>query len=199
MSRTNGLAQLLEADAAKATGLGQIDAFPVLERTCDPELLLSHTFEVYARAAHDDYCAREQNTQDAHNPSFEPFDLLPFDAQQQNRSQAADVGRKLGLIGCSIVPRRDLTAPDFTFTDAELEHLAQLEHERYVNLAIEQGWRYAPGEKDRRARTNPTLVPWDDLPEHEREKDRAAIRAIPRILARLGLQVARVDLPAPTT
>jgi hypothetical protein len=125
--------------------------------------------------------------------------LLPFDAQQQNRSQAADVGRKLGLIGCSIVPRRDLTAPDFTFTDAELEHLAQLEHERYVNLAIEQGWRYAPGEKDRRARTNPTLVPWDDLPEHEREKDRAAIRAIPRILARLGLQVARVDLPAPTT
>jgi voltage-gated potassium channel Kch len=197
MSRVNGLAQLLEADASKVTGLGQIDAFPVLERTCDPELLLSHTFEVYARAAHEDYCDREQAKGDPRNPSLQPFDQLPFDAQQQNRSQAADVGRKLALIGCSIVPRRDFTAPDFTFTDVELERLSELEHERYVALAIGQGWRYAPDDKDRRARTNPTLVSWADLPEDEREKDRAAIRAIPRILARLGLQVARVDVPAP--
>jgi hypothetical protein len=72
-----------------------------------------------------------------------------------------------------------------------------LEHERYVALEIGQGWRYAPDDKDRHARTNPTLVSWADLPEDEREKDRAAIRAIPRILARLGLQVARVDVPAP--
>ncbi len=40
---------------------------------------------------------------------------------------------------------------------------------------------------------HPDLRPWADLSESDREKDRAAIRAIPVILADFGLHVVPLD------
>jgi hypothetical protein len=45
--------------------------------------------------------------------------------------------------------------------------------------------------KDEKKRTYPDLVPWDDLPEREREKNLAMIRQIPVLLARIGFQIER--------
>ena len=39
-------------------------------------------------------------------------------------------------------------------------------------------------------RLHPLLVPWEEISEEEREKDRDAIRAIPRMLARVGYELA---------
>lgn len=39
------------------------------------------------------------------------------------------------------------------------------------------------------------MVPWDDLSEPEREKDREAVRSLPVFLARTGFQVYRLAAP----
>ena len=67
-----------------------------------------------------------------------------------------------------------------------METLARQEHDRWMNDLVRDGWTYSSGAKDPERKTHPLLVGWDDLDEPEREKDRDAIRAIPRMLARVG-------------
>jgi hypothetical protein len=56
-----------------------------------------------------------------------------------------------------------------------------------------EGYRYAPGSKDLIKKTHPSLVPWPDLAEDEKEKDRSTTRVIPKLLAMGGLQVYRAQ------
>jgi hypothetical protein len=44
------------------------------------------------------------------------------------------------------------------------------------------GWRYSTGVKNIAKRLSPALAEWKKLPESEREKDRDAVRNIPRLL-----------------
>jgi hypothetical protein len=54
-------------------------------------------------------------------------------------------------------------------------------HQRWIDHLVSEGWRW--GEvKDEQAKTHPDLVPFDELPEHERQKDRLFL-AIVRALA----------------
>jgi hypothetical protein len=70
--------------------------------------------------------------------------------------------------------------------DDELEQLARCEHDRWMRALIADGWTYSSASKDANLKTHPLLVAWEELDEPEREKDRDAIRAIPRMLARVG-------------
>ena len=76
-----------------------------------------------------------------------------------------------------------------------MEALARQEHDRWIDDLVRDGWTYSSGTKDPGHKTHPLLIGWDDLDEPEREKDRDAIRAIPRMLARVGyaLDVRRLD------
>ena len=44
-------------------------------------------------------------------------------------------------------------------------------------------------------RTMPRAIPWDDLPEREREKNLAVIQQMPALLARVGFQIDRLENP----
>jgi len=44
-------------------------------------------------------------------------------------------------------------------------------HARWVAKKLEQGWTWGPA-KDRRRRTHPCMVPFEDLMDHEQAKDR---------------------------
>jgi hypothetical protein len=61
-----------------------------------------------------------------------------------------------------------------------------------------QAHDYLPG-PDRAARQHPDLVPWTDLNENARNKDRNAVREIPSILQQAGFQIIRLPPPAPVT
>ena len=65
------------------------------------------------------------------------------------------------------------------------------EHARWMQAKIEAGWQYGP-EKDGEKKLHPDLLPWDELPEEEKEKDRVVVWAIPRILARAGYTIVRL-------
>ena len=169
-------------------------AFPLLERTCTPEIVLGGAHETLARAIHEEYVLHEleRGATAEDNPVLVPFDALPKRLQEANRSQADHIGVKLTAAGYELEPLTDWDADQFTFSASEVEQLSELEHERWVNDYRAAGWRYAPGSKDPGAKTHPDLVSWGELPDEVREKDREAVRAIPRFLAKAGLQVCRL-------
>ncbi len=67
-----------------------------------------------------------------------------------------------------------------------------------MNAKLHDRWKHGPT-KDSKARTHPCLVAHAELPEREKEKDRATVRAIPKFLATVGFRVYRVERKAPST
>ncbi len=144
--------------------------------------------ELLAEATHEIYCEDLRERQ-APSSGLVPWRELPEHLKEQNRAAVRDIPEKLAQINHVMIPARGEDArPDFP-TETE-EALARHEHERFVRAKLEEGWRPGP-EEDERMKIDPSLVPWEELPEDERDKDRAQVRGIPRILARAGYAVVR--------
>lgn len=74
------------------------------------------------------------------------------------------------------------------FTPDEIRKMAMMEHGRWCVERLRPGWRW--GEvKDVEKKLNPCLVSWDELPDVEKKKDIDAVLNIPRLLARIGLEI----------
>jgi len=71
-----------------------------------------------------------------------------------------------------------------------IELLARNAHENWARQRLADGWRYGPERHDGR-KEHPDLVPYDELPEAEKEYDRTtAIETLKTIIA-LGYRVER--------
>jgi len=195
MSHSGGLAALL--GRAPGDEGATITAFPLLRRTCTPEIASAGIRENIARAIHADFVRdgtlRGQTV--ATNPSLVGWDALPADLRESSRDQADHIGAKLRAVRCRLVRLRDWDADLFEFTADEVEHLAVMEHDRWCRERLRGGWRLGP--KDTARRTHPHLCPLDDIADAEtREQvlafNRAAIRALPRVLAGVDLEIQRV-------
>jgi hypothetical protein len=174
--------------------MAQITEFPVLTRTL-PSLLELGMGEVLAELRHEHYIARETargETADT-NPSMAPWEELPASLKQSNRAFAAHVGMKLAAKHCALVPA-PLSSPDGAsrlFSEDEIEELAREEHERWMNDLIRDGWQWTGGEKDPERKLHPRLVPWEELGEADKGRDRDSIRELPAMLARAGFAIQR--------
>lgn len=123
------------------------------------------------------------------SPLLVPYPDLSEEDRDKNRRNVRDIPSKLETLGYVMVPARG-DEPPFSFTPAEVDELAVAEHTRYVQDMLARGW--LPGaETDKPRKINATLVPWAELPEPQREKDRTLVRGIPAILARAGYTIAR--------
>lgn len=153
--------------------------------------LLGEAAEVVARAIHSDYLRRRSNQgAAADHPSLAPWEYLPASLQESNRGQAMDIERKLAQVGCELVSDDPGKSQTFKFTNAEVELLAKLEHERWRTEREVAGWRYGT-RKDTERKLSPDLISWELLPEEIREIDRGAVQGLPAALAAAGLAVRR--------
>jgi len=189
-----GVALVLANEAGRFRG---IEPFGILTNAVTPNLLLGGTGELLAQAKHADYVRHELalgHTR-AENPAVVPWDELHENFKESNRLYADGIGATLEEAGCVLVPlaMREADTPAFTFTAEELEPLARREHERWSADLIAAGWRPTSGEKDAERKLHPLLVPWEELSEEEREKDRDAIRELPAMLELTGFRVQRPD------
>jgi hypothetical protein len=148
------------------------------------------TLRRLARTIHERYLAergREGVSMGA-TPAMAPWDALDDDLRQANLAQARDILAKLARVGAVVCAGAD---PDgFTFTDEEVERLSQLEHERWSRQRRASGWSYAPV-RDNERKHHPDLLPWRQLSEDARIKDREVVRDVPRLLAAAGLHARR--------
>ena len=195
---------------------GDLAVYGLLDLVCRPDVLLQGQNEVLARAIHEEYVRRRRAASAASasdgdrgepapglaavapgpaavaaEASAVPWEALPESLRESNRRQASDIGRKLRAVGCDIEPLADWDAPPLAFAPDEVELLARMEHDRWSAEREAAGWHLAP-EKSEPRRESPYLVPWEDLPDAIRERDRETVRAIPSFLAGIGFAVVRV-------
>jgi hypothetical protein len=118
------------------------------------------------------------------------FYELPEDEQEQNRDTVRHIHSKLAASGYIMVPARS-NEPPFEFPGTFLDELAIMEHERWMRMKFTQGWQGAPvTDKDNKAHAD--LVPWEELSESAKDKDKAFVKAIPGILAKAGYTVVKL-------
>jgi hypothetical protein len=118
------------------------------------------------------------------------WEELPPTLQESNRDQAAHIADKLQAIGCSMHEITGREPERLSFTENEIETMAEMEHDRWVAERRKGGWT-SGDQRDVRHRVTRYLVGWQGLPEEVREYDREAVRAIPELLAGVGLEVRR--------
>jgi hypothetical protein len=192
MNNETGLADLIKGETH---GLSRLHGFGLLDRVLVPELLLMGTHEILAQAIHEEYLQDQlaKGETQKSNPSLVSWDELPETLKDSNRRQAGLLGVKLNKIGCYIVPMTDWNAEPIEFDSEEIEKMAVMEHEDWVEERKRDGWEYTPGQKDIKKKKSPFLVPWEELPEEEKEKDRNPVRKMPDFLAKAGFQIYRKE------
>jgi hypothetical protein len=179
--------RLLDVDAGPEGC--EVRVFGFTDEACHVEVLLGGTKELLAQAIHRTYLADRGSTASgaaAGDPSLRPWSQLSETLRESNRDQARHIATHLRAIGMTVGP---LFGEPQHLTEAEVEVMSRVEHERWVNERVRDGWRSGPRDSD--ARTTPYLVPWDDLTEDVRDLDRLFMRKLPDLLASVGLQVVR--------
>ena len=170
-----------------------IEPFGVLSSALTPTLLMRGVNELLARANHQTYVRKQRADGVKHGISIGPWEELPESLKNSNRRFADSVDAALETIGYTLVsvPLIDHDRSPARFSDDEVEQLAKREHDRWMADLIRDGWRLTVAEKDPERKLHPLLVPWAQLSEAERDKDREAVRAIPQILTHAGFAVIR--------
>ena len=140
------------------------------------------------RSIHQCYCESRVSAGElaVDNPSLMSWDQISEDLRQANQEQADHILYKLSLLGYGLENDPQAKGPPIVFSDEEFESLAKLEHLRWSADRKLAGWTYGKI-RDNELRRHPMLVPYDELPESEKEKDRQTVRDVPFVLRAAGL------------
>ncbi|MCU0377931.1 MAG: SpoIIE family protein phosphatase [Bacteroidales bacterium] len=110
------------------------------------------------------------------------FEELPEELKYSNIDNAAHIPTKLLSIGYKIRPvKKGFKPVVLHLNDEQVETMARVEHLRWSWEKRLHGWRQGIY-KDVDKKTHPGLIPYNELEEAEKEKDRALVRLIPAIL-----------------
>ena len=71
-----------------------------------------------------------------------------------------------------------------------IEEMAKNVHEVWAQNRMNEGWTYGP-ERDDSKKTHPCLVPYEELPESEREYDRATSQETLKLILKLGFNISK--------
>lgn len=170
-------------DGLSGTPADRLSVFSIRDAAWKPSSIRDGVaIERIARSLHRRYIENRLAEGDVagRRASLCTWERLPERFRESNRAQARAIGRKLDSIGCYLLPVADDDGlADFAMTAEEVERLARAEHVRWM------------AERAGREAGHPDMVDWDLLSEPAREKDRVFARAIPGILADIGVRVMR--------
>ena len=115
---------------------------------------------------------------------------LPEDLRQANIAQAAGIGDKMEAINAIVVPE-SAGAPEFRFTDEEVECLAEQEHERWMRDGSPRaGGTGRPATTG--ARSTPTCSPGPPSAWPIRTRTATRSARLPGTLRDAGFQILRL-------
>lgn len=69
-----------------------------------------------------------------------------------------------------------------------VEQMAKNVHEVWAESRIKQGWTYGEQRNDA-LKTHPCLIPYEDLPEEEKEYDRNTSKETLKLIMKLGFHI----------
>src|SRR5438477_12664399 len=104
----------------------------------DPHRIEDSLTERLARAIHEHYLTKQLEAGVAltSRRSMRPWGTLTEEVKAANRSQAADIGTKLGAIGCVLAPNPIWGQPE-RLGQSDIESLAVQEHRRWCGWMAE--------------------------------------------------------------
>jgi hypothetical protein len=176
--------------ASSSEVLPNVTEFGLLDEVCTAERLQNGFVETIAQAIHAQFVREQTGIKPRDAPTMREWKDLPEEFKESNRSQAHDYPKKLELVECHIVESTRWGLPRFAFTEAEVKQLSMREHERWSEEKRQDGWIYGDP-RDDVLKHNPSMVDWNKLSEHEREKDRSTVRWMPTFLAKVGYEIVR--------
>ena len=179
MQRSSGLAQLVHTDKGQPEIPDGIYPFGMLDSVLHADNILSPQLDDVARANHDIYAsdAASKNT-DGRPP--QSWSQLTQAERKQNVLKADHWPVRLRASRCEI---SEQTVPVLNLTEGEVELQALMEHNRYVDQKLTDGWRFGD-ERSTAAKTNPFLLPWDALPEEQRVREIRDVSTQPAYFAK---------------
>lgn len=167
----------------------------IFMKTLDRDLFLKTVGEKMAKAVHESHPMRNPNEagQESHtetNPR-QDWESLDEEFRISSRNHAYDIPIKLLRIGRDYRPKpsgHKKKRRFRKFTQQEIETLARMEHKRWSDERKSNGWKYGPV-RDPKKKIHPDLIPWEDLTEVWKERERDFIREIPKILDLAGFEI----------
>ncbi len=116
------------------------------------------------------------------------FNELPDSIRSSNIDNAYHIPTKLLSIGYGVQEcKNDEIAPLLYLSESDVETMALVEHVRWCWERRLTGFRYALIRNDNLKKHN-CLIPYDELTEVEKEKDRILVRLIPSLLQDIGFK-----------
>lgn len=115
-------------------------------------------------------------------PTYDvPFAELPLDAVRSNEAAARRMPENLALVGLRLEPglaTQEQEAAILAHMELHVELLAEAEHEGWMVQQLSEGWRHGRVRDDQQ-RFHECLIPYHELREIDREKDRGSVRHYP--------------------
>lgn len=74
--------------------------------------------------------------------------------------------------------------------NALVEQIAKNVHEVWAESRLSEGWKYGP-ERNDALREHPCLVPYEELPDVEKEYDRNTAFGTLRLITKLGFKITK--------
>jgi serine phosphatase RsbU (regulator of sigma subunit) len=141
----------------------------------------------------DIYISWLHRTGEARNQNIVEFDDLPEEIKQSNLDNAHHIPTKLLAAGYKIRPfRKGFRQAALHLDDEEIETMARVEHIRWCWDKILNGWYYGKPRDDKK-KLHPSIIPYEDLSESEKEKDRELVRLIPALLQDIDYEAFPVN------
>lgn len=159
-----------------------------LDNYMENKIIPQDSIEILASKIHENWLKGELE-RGSNKSSMKPWDELNEEFKNSNRQQVMDMIRKLQAFGYNLTTD-DKSEIVVAFTDEEVEMMAMMEHDRWLKEKISNGWIYGETRNDA-LKVHNDLVPYEELDEPTKDKDRKPIRNIPGLLKLAGFKICR--------
>lgn len=147
--------------------------------------------EQLGRAIHEKFRTAQKGKSSPADPSMLPWEKLPEDIKEASRLQADRILGELQAISCIFLPVKGREPEKFEFTLEEVELLAEMKHNAWMQEKLSAGWTYGVP-RDFQKKVHSCLLPWEQLGEAEKNVDRQAVRAMDELLRAMGFEIHRI-------
>lgn len=154
------------------------------------DVLFGSAMEKLAEEIHEEYRRTMEGKKSEDHAAMKPWNELDEANKNSNRNQALQIPEKLQKIHYDFLPAIG-EVQDFQFSPDEIEILAEMEHQRWMDERLAEGWKqdYTLKESDHERKLSPYLISWDELTEEVKDWDREPVSNIPRLLKKAGFEI----------